>query len=178
MSTRLKKFITLDGRRRKYLLQAFIGLGRARWALSRNAFKDLVSNLECNTGERRQGALATGQEEIARDIGWAVRTAAAHAPWTSSCLVQVLAAQRMLRSIYRPFPSPAKRGRPKPDRARPSMPGLSPTFQRTTPGTRWSWRWSTPEMPRKQPAPSPSVLRYRCNGWAVSDGVERQPKRA
>ena len=38
------------------------------------------------------------QIEIASEIGRAVRAAAARTPWDSSCLVQVLAAQRMLRA--------------------------------------------------------------------------------
>ena len=39
-------------------------------------------------GSPRQDALA---------VGWAVRAAAAHTPWTSTCLAQALAASQMLR---------------------------------------------------------------------------------
>ena len=38
------------------------------------------------------------QQKTAHEIGLAVRAAAARTPWDSSCLVQVLAAQRMLRA--------------------------------------------------------------------------------
>ena len=36
-------------------------------------------------------------DQLSRDIGWAVRTAAARVPWRSVCLPQAIAAQHMLR---------------------------------------------------------------------------------
>jgi hypothetical protein len=38
-----------------------------------------------------------GSLRDAAEIGWAVRTAAAHAPWTTTCLMQALAAAVLLR---------------------------------------------------------------------------------
>jgi hypothetical protein len=40
---------------------------------------------------------ALGAYDVSRDIGWAVRAAAARVPWRSVCLPQAIAAQRMLR---------------------------------------------------------------------------------
>ena len=98
MSSRLQKFLALDGRRRRFLLTAFISLARSRRALATTPFKTLVERLCVNGGGGAAHSLSPEQAEIAQDIGWAVRTAAAHAPGDNSCLVQVLAAQRMLRA--------------------------------------------------------------------------------
>ena len=98
MSSSLRKFLVLDGRRRKFLLSAFFNLAHAHRALSRDSFKDLVAKLETNAGEPGRVPATAEQGGIARDIGWAVRAAASRTPWESSCLVQVLAAQRMLQA--------------------------------------------------------------------------------
>lgn len=76
---------------------AVFSLARSRRALATTPFKTLVGRLCEDAAGRGAHTLSPEQAAIARDIGWAVRTAAAHAPGDNSCLVQVLAAQRMLR---------------------------------------------------------------------------------
>ena len=44
------------------------------------------------------GAIDDGQADLAQDIGRAIGHAANQLPWESSCLVRVLAAQRMLQA--------------------------------------------------------------------------------
>ena len=96
MLDRIRKFFALERGRRWLFLSAFYYLGRARWLLWRRPFRELVAGFErCGVDVSAPG-LEAGQLEVARDIGWAVRTASAYTPWKSACLVQVLAAQRLL----------------------------------------------------------------------------------
>jgi hypothetical protein len=62
----------------------------------------LGSRGEVRPGDDRRpapgpGAVPAQLDELSRDIGWAVRTAAARVPWRSVCLPQAIAAQHMLR---------------------------------------------------------------------------------
>lgn len=97
MNRRLRKFLTLDRQQKKLFIQAFFLLGWARISLLRKPFKVLLSKLNLHRETVLQPALAPPAQEAARNIGWAVRTAACFTPWKSTCLVQVLAAQSMLR---------------------------------------------------------------------------------
>lgn len=98
MSSDFRKFLNLNRQRRRLLLEAFARLAQERWNLARTPFRDRIGCLQKNARDSRHAACGTEVESVARDIGWAVRTAASRTPWNSSCLVQVLAAQHMLQS--------------------------------------------------------------------------------
>lgn len=97
MLGRVHKFAALDGQRQKLFIEAFTLLGRHRLALKRKPFTKLVSHLQMHREAVAQSPQAPSAIERARSIGWAVTLAANHTPWESTCLVQVLAAQRMLQ---------------------------------------------------------------------------------
>jgi len=96
----------LSGRRRRLLVEATAELFAARLQLLPLPGLDWQKAL----GVRGEVAPADdprpapGSEPVAgqldalsRDIGWAVRAAAARVPWRSVCLPQAIAAQHMLR---------------------------------------------------------------------------------
>ncbi|MFC1702627.1 lasso peptide biosynthesis B2 protein [Pseudomonadota bacterium] len=93
----MRKFLGLDRQQKKLFIQAFFLLGWARISLLRKPFKVLVAKLDLHRESILQPPLVPSAQETARSIGWAVRTAASFTPWKSTCLVQVLAAQSMLR---------------------------------------------------------------------------------
>jgi hypothetical protein len=97
MLGRIWKLITLDWRRKKLFVQAYFLTGYVRYSLSRKPFKELVADLKLHRDAVSLPPLEGNSAEIARAVGWAVRTAANFTPWNSTCLVQVLAAQRMLQ---------------------------------------------------------------------------------
>lgn len=78
-------------------IEAFFLLGLCRFSLLRKPFTELVSHLQMHREAITQPPQAPFVIETARAIGWAVTLAANHTPWESTCLVQVLAAQRMLQ---------------------------------------------------------------------------------
>lgn len=96
MPQKLKKFLALDARLKGLFVKAFFLLGWFRWQLRLKSLKELVqlSGISGKSPNQEAGE----SPPLASDIGWAIRTAAAHTPWESSCLVQVLAAQRMLQT--------------------------------------------------------------------------------
>lgn len=96
LAVKLGKFRALDAGRRRLFFRAWFELGRARWVLWRKPFRELVAGFDRCAADVSAPGLEAGQIEVARDIGWAVRTASAYTPWKSACLVQVLAAQRLL----------------------------------------------------------------------------------
>jgi hypothetical protein len=97
MMTRLRKFVALDSESRRLFLQAYYLLGAMRFALLTSSFKRLVSGLSMHRSIVEQMPLEDGKLATAHRVGWAVCTAVRFTPWNSTCLVQVLAAQRMLQ---------------------------------------------------------------------------------
>jgi hypothetical protein len=97
MLRRIRKFLALDRQRKKLFMQAYVVLGKARYALLKKPFKQLVAELDVSRDAVVQAPLEPSARATALDVGWAVRTAASFTPWESTCLVQVLAAQRMLQ---------------------------------------------------------------------------------
>lgn len=98
MFGRVKKFAGLDWQRKKLFVQAWLLLGYLKLLLRRKPFKKLVAGLEMHREPVGQPPLDPESQEIARSVGWAVRVAANQTPWVSTCLVQVLAAQKMLEN--------------------------------------------------------------------------------
>jgi hypothetical protein len=98
MASKLGKYLSLDAERRRLLLEAGRMLGTTRLDLARKPLRQLTAGLN------REPVLFLGTEpekamaEQVDCVGWAVTAAARHTPWRSSCLVQVLTAQRMLQA--------------------------------------------------------------------------------
>ena len=97
MTKRLRKFFALDSRSRRLFIRAWYLLGVMRFAILTSSFKRLVSGLSVHRAVVDQIPLDAGLLATAHQVGWAVRTAARFTPWNSTCLVQVLAAQRILQ---------------------------------------------------------------------------------
>jgi len=92
-----QKFLRLDAATRFTLIRAYYRLGSARFMLATRPFKQIVAGLNIGHRPESQSHVDKALLDGALRIGWAVQTAARYTPWESSCLVQVLAAQRMLR---------------------------------------------------------------------------------
>jgi len=97
MLRRIRKFLPLDWRHKKLLLEAYLVLGKVRYSLLRTPFKTLVADLDVSREPVAQAPVEPSDRATALAVGWAVRTAANFTPWESTCLVQVLAAQRLLQ---------------------------------------------------------------------------------
>jgi hypothetical protein len=97
MLRRIRKFLALDWQHKKLFLQAYLVLGKVRFSLLRRPFKKLVAELNVSRDAVVQTPLESSARAAALAVGWAVRTAANFTPWESTCLVQVLAAQRLLQ---------------------------------------------------------------------------------
>ena len=97
MFKKMQKFFALDHDTRRILIQAWRLLGAMRFAILTTSFKRLVARLTVHREAVDQIPLNAESLAAAHNIGWAVRTAARFTPWKSTCLVQVLAAQRMLQ---------------------------------------------------------------------------------
>lgn len=95
MWNKATKFLHLSRAERLLLVEAFYALGRARLALVLSPFRRVAASMGDVGGESPVSA-PPGHDEIARQVGWAVETAARHTPWSSRCLAQALAAWRML----------------------------------------------------------------------------------
>jgi hypothetical protein len=93
----LSKYIALESSQRSFLNKACFQLAGMRIALSVCPFKKLVIDLQVQSTEPDLHFWKAHQLSQARLISWAISAAAAHLPWNSSCLVQALAAQRMLQ---------------------------------------------------------------------------------
>ena len=77
-------------------LEAYVLLGAARLAVAFLPFTWLAASL--GRGLDQPGsAVEPGDLARARQVGWAVRTAAGHTPWASVCLPQAVTAKWMLR---------------------------------------------------------------------------------
>jgi hypothetical protein len=98
----LRQFLRLDRQRQRLFLEAWRVLGSVRLDLRSTPFKRLVAGFTLHRGPFAAPAVGPEALEQARRIGWAVRAAARYTPWRSTCLVQVLAAQRMLQQRLLP----------------------------------------------------------------------------
>jgi len=94
----LKKFLLGKPVRRGLFLTAWLQLGRAWWQLRRRPVREVLAGFGRDGQDENAPSFSPLQLETADAIGRAVRAAAGRTPWPSSCLVQVLAAQRMLQA--------------------------------------------------------------------------------
>jgi len=91
----LRKLRTLSWAERRLALEALAWLAVMRLAVRTVKFRRLVRWLRLEQGETP--AQPAPNPGAAERVGWAVRGAAARTPWESACLVQALAAARMLQ---------------------------------------------------------------------------------
>lgn len=98
----LRQFLRLDRERRQLFLEAWWALAALRLSLCFTSFKQLIEELTLHRGAVEPPALGSEALAAVERIGWAVRAAARFTPWRSTCLVQVLAAQRMLHKRLLP----------------------------------------------------------------------------
>lgn len=90
----LRRFLALSGHRRELLLRAVGWCWRLRVALWLQPYARVRSR--SLRGSDGRPATAGAGEATVRDVTWAVRTAARVVP-VATCLVQAMAAERMLR---------------------------------------------------------------------------------
>ncbi|QFU74593.1 lasso peptide biosynthesis B2 protein [Halioglobus maricola] len=94
----LGRFLALSGTDRRLFICAWCLLGYYKLAITLRPVMNLIGHLERVAGtEPAPEADAFEQDEAAR-IGRMVARAAAHTPWPSLCLVQVLTTQRLMAS--------------------------------------------------------------------------------
>ena len=79
------------------LMAAFWHLAHAQRLLGRKPFREWVAAFDRLEPQAKPPPVTPEDQCAAREIGWAVSTAASRTPWDSTCLVQVVAAQRMLQ---------------------------------------------------------------------------------
>ena len=89
--------MALEGQQQRLFIQACYLLGSVRLSLSRKPFKELLTELELHRETVQQPPLGPSALQLAHSVGWAVRAASKFSPWESTCLVQVLTAQKMLQ---------------------------------------------------------------------------------
>ena len=95
--SRVRKFFALDGKRQRLFLAAFLALGRTRLALRTRPFRELTRELTLHRTAFEPGEPDALSLHEAREVAWAVAAASRFTPWHNTCLVQVLAAQRLLQ---------------------------------------------------------------------------------
>jgi transglutaminase superfamily protein len=93
--TDLRRLGALSWHERLLVVEAAIALAAMRVAVSALPFRVLARLIGLerirSTANYRPG------DPRAAEVGWALRAAAAHAPWQSTCLVQALGGAAMLR---------------------------------------------------------------------------------
>lgn len=90
------KSLAYDWSDRLLLIEAIWWLGVSRLLLLVVPFRWIAPHLgkQVAEGEQKEEPSSIPRS---RHIGWAVRAVAAYTPWQSACLVQALAAKRMLQ---------------------------------------------------------------------------------
>ena len=111
----LRKLRRLSWSERALALEALAWLGAMRLAIRLVPFRRIVGWMRLEPGETpvpmvaeapaqvttettAQTTTETATQVAAERVGWAVRAVAARTPWESACLVQALAAARMLQA--------------------------------------------------------------------------------
>ena len=95
MWSKLNAFARLGKVDRALLVEAFWTLATVRVIMALHPFRRIAASLGEVGGETPR-SVPPAHDEVARQVGWAVETAARHVPWNSRCLAQALAAWRML----------------------------------------------------------------------------------
>ena len=92
----IRRWLELSSPRRRALVRAVAELLRARIVFACVPAQALIRDLEArSTADAGPGlTLTDGRVEL---LAWSIRAAAPRVPWRSDCLIQVLAAERVLR---------------------------------------------------------------------------------
>ncbi len=93
---RFLKFVRLTSVEKLLLLEATLFMALARPAVLLFPFRRIAPMLGCEQLESPI-EITTMQDMKAKQIGWAVVTMSYHTFWQSTCLVQAIAAQMMLK---------------------------------------------------------------------------------
>ena len=91
-TSKLRRFVRLDGADKWLLMQAVGWLAVARIRLAVTPFNRLAAIL-ASESDRKAGVV---DPELAARIGFAVRAAASNVPWRSDCFPQAIAARKLL----------------------------------------------------------------------------------
>jgi len=94
---KLKRFFSLPLHEKGIFIEAIVTLGLMRLAIRVVSLKRLTRHLKYSTDASFEDEVSPQQEETASGIGKLIEYAARHTPWESTCLVQCLTAQRMLK---------------------------------------------------------------------------------
>ncbi len=97
MLSKFKKFSQLSLEEKKLFIEAYVTLGIIRISILTISFKRLTRSLEHLPNNGEIVTLNDKDNSKAILVGQAIMRAAAYTPWESACLVQSLAAQKMLQ---------------------------------------------------------------------------------
>ena len=97
MIQKFKKFTILSSEEKKLFMEAYVTLGKIRFAILTVSFKKLTRSLEHLPKKKELPALNEQDMQTARKVGQAIIRASAYTPWESACLAQSLTAQKMLQ---------------------------------------------------------------------------------
>jgi len=97
MLSKIKKFTQLSTEEKKLFIEAYLTLGIMRTAILTVSFKRLTLSFEHMPDKKETETLNDEENAKAISVGQAITRAAAYTPWESACLVQSLAAQKMLK---------------------------------------------------------------------------------
>ena len=97
MIQKFKKFTKLSSEEKKLFLEAYVTLGKMRFAILTVSFKRLTRSLEHLPKKKELPELDEKQMQTAKMVGEAIVRASAYTPWESACLAQSLTAQKMLQ---------------------------------------------------------------------------------
>lgn len=93
MIRKLKKWIKLDFKQKCLMLEAFIFLARGRY-LKLLPFKKVAPTLGEESVETP--VITSKDEKVIKAVSYAVQTMSRYTAWESACMVQAIAATRML----------------------------------------------------------------------------------
>ena len=96
MLRKIKLFWGLPNDEKRLFFEAFFLLGLMRALILTVSFKRLTKALTHAPDHIDQAGLSDSQRHTAQTIGRIISKAAHNTPWESSCLTQVLTAQKML----------------------------------------------------------------------------------
>jgi hypothetical protein len=100
---RLRRFGSLSRADQSLLVESTLWLAVARLAVLVLPFRRLAPHMgEAMSYAPAHPALPTGQRRLAARVGWAVAASSRFAPWKTPCLVEAIAAQRMLARRHVP----------------------------------------------------------------------------
>ena len=97
MAANIRKFFRLSLLDKQLFLEAFFLLAFFRAAIAIRPFQKITTTLQKQQAQEPQAPLSATCRESVIAISRGVQRAAIHTPWESACLVQSLAAHRMLK---------------------------------------------------------------------------------